>query len=160
MTILMTPRNLALIAAAGSAAMLLAAWGFQYLGGLAPCAMCIWQRWPHALAVVSGGLALVTPLAAWLGLGGALGTAAIGGFHTGVERGWWEGPTSCTSGSIEGLTTEELLNQIMAAPVVRCDEVPWDLLGLSMASWNMLLSLGFAVLWLLAIIKMRRPSGT
>ncbi|MDJ0857628.1 MAG: disulfide bond formation protein B [Dinoroseobacter sp.] len=153
----LTPRNLALLAAAGSAAMLLAAWGFQYLGGLAPCKMCIWQRWPHALAAISGGLVLITPFAAWLGLGGALATATIGGYHTGVERGWWEGPTTCTSGSIEGLSPQELLDQIMAAPVVRCDEVPWELFGLSMASWNMIVSLGFATVWAMALWRMRQP---
>jgi disulfide bond formation protein DsbB len=146
-------RTLALVAAAGSAGMLLAAWGFQYLGGLAPCAMCIWQRWPHALAVVAGGLSLLSPLAAWVGLGGALTTAGIGGYHTGVERGWWDGPSTCTSGSIEGLSPQELLDQIMAAPVVRCDEVPWELFGLSMASWNMLVSLGLAGLWVLALTR-------
>ncbi|WP_425090384.1 disulfide bond formation protein B [Tropicimonas sp. S265A] len=156
MTPYLTPRNIALLAAAGSAAMLLAAWGFQHLGGLAPCAMCIWQRWPHALAVLAGGLSLISPLAAWLGLGGALATAGIGGFHTGVERGWWEGPSTCTSGSIEGLSPEELLNQILAAPVVRCDEVPWEMFGLSMASWNMLVSLGLAGVWALAILSARR----
>jgi disulfide bond formation protein DsbB len=151
-------RTLAIIAAGGSLAMLLAAWGFQYLGGLAPCAMCIWQRWPHAVAVAAGGLALVTPLAGWLGLGGALATAGIGGYHTGVERGWWEGPTTCTSGDITGMSPEELLNSIMAAPLVRCDEVPWEMLGLSMASWNMIVSLGLAGLWALALLRARRPA--
>lgn len=158
MTAVLTPRNLALLAAAGSAGMLLAAWGFQYLGGLAPCTMCIWQRWPHALAALSGGLVLLTPFAAWLGLGGALATAGFGGYHTGVERGWWQGPSTCSSGSIDGLTPEELLNQIMAAPIVRCDEVPWEMFGLSMASWNMLVSLGFACLWGLALFQFNRKS--
>lgn len=150
------PRTLAVLAAGGSLALLLAAWGFQYLGGLAPCAMCVWQRWPHALAVAAGGLALVTPLAAWLGLGGALATAGIGGYHTGVERGWWEGPSTCSSGEIGGLSPDELLAQIMEAPLVRCDEVAWQMLGLSMASWNMVLSLGLAGLWALALLRARR----
>ncbi|ABV93220.1 disulphide bond formation protein DsbB [Dinoroseobacter shibae DFL 12 = DSM 16493] len=150
------PRTLAVLAAGGSLALLLAAWGFQYLGGLAPCAMCVWQRWPHALAVAAGGLALVTPLAAWLGLGGALATAGIGGYHTGVERGWWEGPSTCSSGEIGGLSPDELLAQIMEAPLVRCDEVAWQMLGLSMASWNVVLSLGLAGLWALALLRARR----
>ena len=149
-------RTFALLAAAGSLALLLGAWGFQYLGGLAPCAMCVWQRWPHALAVAAGGLALVTPLAAWLGLGGALATAGIGGYHTGVERGWWDGPSTCSSGDIGGLSPDELLAQIMEAPLVRCDEVAWQMLGLSMASWNMVISLGLAGLWGLALLRARR----
>lgn len=149
------PRMLALIAAGGSLAMLLGAFGFQHLGGLAPCAMCLWQRWPHAVAVAAGGLSLVSPLAAWLGLGGALTTAGIGGYHTGVERGWWEGPTTCTSGDISGMSPEDLLASIMEAPLVRCDEVAWEMLGLSMASWNMVISLGLALLWALALIRAR-----
>lgn len=147
------PRTLILIAAGGSLALLLGAFGFQYLGGLAPCAMCLWQRWPHAVAVVAGGLGLVSPLAAWLGLGGALTAAGLGGYHTGVERGWWEGPATCSSGDIGGLSPDELLAQIMAAPLVRCDEVAWEMLGLSMASWNMVISLGLAGLWALALLR-------
>lgn len=148
----MTRKTLILLAAGGSLAMLLAAWGFQYLGGLAPCAMCLWQRWPHAAAVAIGAAgmgtrAAIVPLAGALA---ALTTAAIGLYHTGVERSWWEGPTSCTSGSVAGLSPGELLDQILAAPLVRCDEVAWQLLGLSMASWNALVSLGLAALWLMA----------
>jgi disulfide bond formation protein DsbB len=152
-------RILAMLAAGGSLALLLAAWGFQYLGGLAPCAMCIWQRWPHAVAVAAGGLALATPLAAWLGLAGALGSAGIGGYHTGVERGWWQGPTSCSSGDIGGLSPDELLAQIMEAPLVRCDEVAWQMLGLSMASWNAVASFGLAALWIAAAVLVSRGRG-
>jgi disulfide bond formation protein DsbB len=147
-----TRKTLILLAAGGSLAMLLSAWGFQYLGGLAPCAMCLWQRWPHMAAVAIGAAgigtsAAIVPLAGALA---ALTTAGIGLYHTGVERSWWEGPTSCTSGSVDGLSPGELLDQILAAPIVRCDEVPWELFGLSMASWNALVSLGLAALWLLA----------
>lgn len=138
------------LAAGGSAALLLAAWGFQYLGGLAPCQMCIWQRWPHGAAVLIGCAAILRPgsLLIWAGAMAAMASAGIGAYHTGVERGWWPGPATCSSGSISDLTAEELLDQIMAAPLVRCDEVAWEFLSLSMASWNMLLSLGLVVLWL------------
>ena len=145
-------RTLGLIAAGGSLAMLLAAWGFQYLGGLAPCAMCIWQRWPHVLAAACGAVSVVVPLSViyLLGAASAATTSGIGVYHTGVERGWWEGPTTCTSGPIDDLSPEELLDQILGAPLVRGDEVPWELLGLSMASWNALVSAGFVLLWLAA----------
>lgn len=149
----MTRKNLVLLAAGGSLAMLLAAWGFQYLGGLAPCKMCLWQRWPHAAAVAIGAVALLAPASALLPLAGALAalsTAGIGLYHTGVERAWWQGPTSCTSGSVAGMTPDALLDQILAAPLVRCDEVAWQFLGLSMASWNALVSLGLAAIWLMA----------
>jgi disulfide bond formation protein DsbB len=148
----MTRKMLMLIAGAGSAALLAGAFAFQHIGGLAPCAMCLWQRWPHAAAVLIGLLALVMP-ARWLaGLGAlaALSSAGIGVFHTGVERGWWEGPSTCTSGSIAGVAPEDLLAQIMEAPLVRCDEVAWAMAGLSMASWNAVLSLGLALVWIAA----------
>jgi len=143
---------LIVIAAGGSAALLAGAFAFQHLGGLAPCAMCLWQRWPHAAAVLIGGLALLLPgrVLPIFGALAALSTAGIGVYHTGVERGWWAGPDTCTSGPIGGLTPEELLSQILAAPVVRCDEVAWQMLGLSMASWNAVISVGLALIWLAA----------
>lgn len=148
----MTARTLILMAAGGSAALLLGAFAFQHLGGLPPCALCLWQRWPHAAAALIGAVALAVP-AAWLALAGALAaltTAGIGAYHAGVEQGWWEGPTTCTSGSIGGLSTDELLDQIMAAPLVRCDDIAWQLAGISMAGWNAILSLVLAALWIAA----------
>ena len=147
----MTRIRLALIAGAGSALLLGGAFVFQALG-YAPCKMCIWQRWPHALAIVLGVAALFIP-AVWLMWIGALAmavTAGIGFYHTGVERGWFEGPTSCTSGDISNLSSEELMQQILSAPLVRCDEVAWSLAGLSMASWNMILSLVLMAIWVAA----------
>lgn len=147
----MTVNRYILAAAIGSLALLLGAWGFQALG-YAPCKMCVWQRWPHAAAVAIGIVAIIVPARVWPILGGlaALTTAGIGAYHTGVERGWWQGPTTCTSGDVSDLSTDELLNQILTAPLVRCDEVAWSLLGLSMASWNMILSLGLVALWIMA----------
>lgn len=141
--------TLIMLAAGGSAALLLAAFAFQHLGGMAPCKLCIWQRWPHVAAIVIGVLALAIPgrLFPLLGLLAALTTAAIAGYHTGVERKLWEGPASCSSGGTSGVSAEELFDQIMAAPLVRCDEVPWEMLGLSMASWNGIVALVLALLW-------------
>ena len=149
----MTRKSLILLAAGGSLALLLGAFAFQYLGGMAPCKLCLWQRWPHAAAIsLIGVLALARPwrLLAPLGALAALVTAGFGLYHTGVERGWWEGPTTCTSGSIAGVAPEDLLNQILNAPIVRCDEVPWEMLSLSMASWNAALSLALPLLWVMA----------
>lgn len=148
-------RALMLLAAAGSLALMLGAFAFQHLGGLPPCKMCIWQRYPHVVAIGFGLIALRFGNAAlaWLGALAALVTAGIGGYHTGVERGWWEGPTSCSSQSISGLSADELFDQIMSAPVVRCDEVAWSLMGLSMASWNMVISLVLAGIWIAAARK-------
>ena len=152
-----------LLAAAGSAALLLSAWFFEFVVGLAPCAMCYWQRWPHMAAVAIGVLA-AAPLPATAAVGTALAgaaaattTAALGAYHTGVERGWWPGPASCTSAGqdLGGLSGTALLDPAAAAPVVLCDEVAWTLLGLSMASWNMLASVALALLWLAAAWRAR-----
>lgn len=152
----MTPKRLVMAAGLGSAAVLIAALGFQYIGGLAPCKMCLWQRYPHVAAVFVAALFFVfqyRPVAA-LGAAASLATAGIGFYHAGVERSWWEGPNSCTSGAIGGMSTEDLINQIMAAPMVRCDEIPWALWGLSMAGWNTLMSLALAGLWMMALRRL------
>ncbi|SFD80999.1 disulfide bond formation protein B [Roseivivax sediminis] len=148
----MTRNALILIASAGSAALLLGALGFQHLGGLAPCKLCHWQRYPHGFAILLGLVATRISGAALslLGTAAMLVTAGVGIYHTGVERGWWEGPSTCTSGAIDGLSTDQLMDQIMNAPLVRCDEVAWQLAGLSMASWNALLSLALAAVWIAA----------
>ena len=149
----MTGRHLALIAAAGSLALLGGALAFQYIGGLPPCKLCYWQRYPHAAAIAIGVVLLVVPMRALtlLGAAAAAVTAGVGIYHTGVERLWWEGPNTCTSNSdIGAMNTQDLLNQILEAPVIRCDDVLWSLAGLSMASWNAILSAGLAVLWIAA----------
>lgn len=152
----MTRTSLILLAAFGSVALLAAVFTFQAFG-FAPCHLCLLQRWPHAAAVGIGMLAIILGwrLLPWLGAVATLTTAGLGFYHTGVERQWWQGPTTCTSGSIDGIDPKALLDQILAAPVVRCDEVAWQLLGLSMASWNVLASLVLAVIWVAAA---RRPA--
>lgn len=144
---------LILLAAAGSAALLIGALAFQHIGGMAPCKLCLWQRWPHGVAIGAGALGLFARPVPGAGLGAlaALASALIGGYHTGVERGWWQGPSDCSGGPVAGLSSDELLARIMAAPLVRCDEVPWEMWGLSMASWNALASAGLAVIWLMAL---------
>jgi disulfide bond formation protein DsbB len=145
---------LAALAAAGSAALLLGALGFQYIGGLAPCHLCMLQRYPHMAAVVLGVITLLIPrslMSRLLPLAAAAATltsAAYGAYHTGVERHWWLGPTTCTSGPIGQMSAKDLLAQIQAAPLVQCDQVAWSMLGLSMASWNMLASALLTLLWL------------
>ena len=152
----MTRPQLILAATLGSAAILAGAFAFQYLGGLAPCQLCLWQRWPHAAAILIGGLALLIGSRALPALGAlaALTTAGIGAFHVGVEQKWWAGLASCTAGSIEGLSTADLLNpDIVVAAPVRCDAIAWQLAGISMAGWNVILSLLLVAIWLAAARK-------
>jgi len=124
----------------------------QYAGGLYPCEMCWWQRYPHAAAILLAGAAFAvrasTPRARVLTGLAALAVAisgAIGLFHAGVEYGWWQGLTTCTGGAT---TLEELMN----APLVRCDQAAWTLAGVSLAGFNAIFSLGGAavIAWLLA----------
>src|SRR5947209_12467672 len=133
-------------------ALLGGALGSQYLGGLHPCEMCYWQRWPHAAAIVLAALAFTAPAASsrarTLTLLAALAIAAsgaIGVYHAGVEAKIFEGFTQCTALS-KSSSTAELLKQITRAPLVRCDEVQFRFLGLSLAAWNAILSLGGAAL--------------
>ena len=114
----------------------------QYVGGLYPCEMCYWQRWPHAAAillVIGAYLTASNPTRSrMLVMLAALAVAisgAIGMFHAGVEIGWWEGITQCTA---TGATS---LQDIMKVPLVRCDQVQWEFLGISMAGWNAIMSL-------------------
>lgn len=143
-----------LIAAAGSLALLAGAFAFQMLG-YAPCEICIWQRWPHGVAVAAGMMALIAGPALLLGLLGtlsALVTAGIGVYHTGIERGFWDGPATCTGSGddLAGLSGNELLSVDVPSGIVMCDEVAWAFAGLSMASWNAILSVGLACIWIRA----------
>ncbi|MEM0977311.1 MAG: disulfide bond formation protein B [Pseudomonadota bacterium] len=146
-------RIVACLAGLGSAALLLGAFYFQYGEGLAPCAMCIWQRYPHVLASALGIAVLFAPSTTMM-IAGTLATvttSAIGVFHTGVEQTWWDGPSTCTSGDITHLTPDELLDQIMNAPMVRCDEIVWAFGGISMAGWNAIISAVLALVWIGAL---------
>ncbi|QDY69006.1 disulfide bond formation protein B [Qingshengfaniella alkalisoli] len=151
----MTRKIYILAATGGSAALLLGALAFQFIGGLAPCPMCLWQRWPHLVAVLIGLLALrftgaLLPAAGALA---ALVTAAIGAYHAGVEQGWWPGPSSCTgdAGALTGLGGADLLSTDAPTNLVMCDEIVWSLAGISMAGWNAIVSALLVVVWLKAL---------
>lgn len=135
-----------LLCGAASAGLLLAAFGFEYLGGLSPCKLCVWQRWPHGAVILFSlsGLAGLRPslALALIGLSAAT-TAAIAGYHVGVEQQLWAGPASCSSALSSG-SAAELVDSLLATPVVRCDEVAWSFAGLSMAAWNMVFSFALA----------------
>jgi disulfide bond formation protein DsbB len=146
-----------LLALAVPAALIAAVYVAQYGFGLPPCDMCWWQRYPHfaAIAFALGGLAtrgtrlgkaLVTLAALAIGISGA-----IGAFHAGVEYGWWQGPTACSSTSLGS----DPLASIMNAPLIRCDTPAWTLFGISLAGFNFLISAASAVM-ILALV--RRPT--
>ena len=151
-----------LIALSAPVLLLGGAYASQYIGGLHPCEMCWWQRYPHMaaipLALIAYGL---RARPCWsLGFTGLAGLAIgisglIGLFHAGVEYGWWEGLTTCSTTPTGGSGTD-LLNQIMASPITRCDVAPWDLFGISLAGYNGLLSSAAALAILALIVKARK----
>ncbi len=162
MSFLSTRRGLIGLAGLGSAVVLLSAFGFQYIGGLAPCAMCLWARWPHAAAIVLGALGAVLPMAwvAWLGAASMLGNVGISVFHTGVERDWWDGPQTCSQSAAQdlgSLSVTDLLDTTSGPRLVLCDQVAWEMFGLSMASWNGIACLVLAAFWIRAA-RVRRAS--
>lgn len=131
--------------------------GSQYLGGLYPCEMCMWQRWPHYAAIlVALGAFVIKPARVplvWLAALLIAVSGAIGAFHAGVEYGWWQGLTRCATGFGSGGVT---LDTIMNAPLVRCDVTPWSFFGISLAGWNAILSLGGALVIAMLMLKGRR----
>ncbi|RNJ64267.1 MAG: disulfide bond formation protein B [Porphyrobacter sp. IPPAS B-1204] len=132
------------------AALLGGAYVAQYGFGLPPCEMCWWQRYPHFAALGFGMAAYVMkPSQVWAALAGfaIITSGLIGGFHAGVEYGWWEGITGCST-----LPTNIDVMDPLAAPLIRCDVAPWTLLGISLAGFNFLISstLGAAIVALAA----------
>lgn len=133
----------------------------QYVFGLTPCEMCMWQRWPHLVAIffaldaiaLRGRPAISVIFVALAALAIAV-SGGIGVFHAGVEYHWWEGITTCST-AVSGATAQDVLANIMAAPLVRCDVAQWTLFGISLAGYNAIFSLGSAVLifWLLSRIR-------
>ena len=143
-------------------ALLAGAYGSQYLGGLQPCEMCWWQRYAHMGALAFAILAFVRSDAQWVRwttLLAALAIALSGGiavYHAGVEAKVFEGFTTCTALPTKGLSTAELLKTLTHAPLVRCDEVQFRFLGISMAGWNAIISLSGAGTILYLLWKARK----
>ncbi len=157
-------RSPAVVLLLGSGGLLAGAYGFQYLGDLQPCVLCLYQRVPHAVVVILALAALVfapRPAAAWaVGLAGlaVLIGAGIAGFHVGVEQHWWEGMAECGSAA-NANTLEALRAQLLAQPVARCDEVPWSLFNVSMAGYNFAFSMALAIFAFRQCWTMTRSDG-
>ena len=152
----LSDRNARLLALIVPLALLGGAYLSEFGFGLYPCEMCWWQRYPHFVAVVLALLAFVVPpKRAWIGLAGLAiaASGAIGLFHAGVEYGWWEGITGCST-TVSG--TKNALEAVLNAPIIRCDVAQWELFGISLAGWNGLFSLGSAAaIWGLLLAKER-----
>jgi disulfide bond formation protein DsbB len=144
------------------AALLAGAYGSEIFGGLYPCEMCWWQRYAHFAGLAFALASLLLRKApdrgrsfVWLAALAILASGGIGAYHAGVEAGIFEGFTQCTSTAGAGLSGEELLKAVMAAPLIRCEDIQFSFLGISMAGWNAILSIlaALSILWL----SLRRP---
>ena len=143
-------------------ALMAGALGSQFIGGLIPCEMCHWQRWPHYAAIPVAALAFlirhrptqmlfVLFAAVLIALSGAIGV-----FHAGVEYHWWPGITPCTT-NLHAADPMAMLNEALRKPIIRCDSAQWSLFGISLAGFNAILSLGGAVvIFALAVKRSRR----
>ena len=155
-------RAIPLLVATASAALLLGAYLSQHVGGLHPCPLCLIQRYPH-FAVLGLGLvaALVAGRRVRIGLLALCGLALLvsagyGVYHVGVEQGWF---ASACAAPMSGGTIEEIRAQVMDAPLTRCDEVPWLLIGVSLAGWNAITSVIMAGVATFGAIRLWR-AGT
>jgi len=156
-----------LLLLAASTAVLGTAYLFEYGLGIQPCKLCLYQRLPWwVLGGLASALILVRGRAGWVRAGLVLCAlvlavnAGLAGYHVGVEQAWWAGPSSCSAPSGGAMSFEELKSQILSGPVVRCDKIPWQLFGVSMAGYNLLLSLGVAAFAAAAALRPtagRRP---
>ena len=164
------PRLVFALLLGASAAILAAAFASQYIAGLEPCVLCLYQRVPYGAVIALSGLGLglsglaPPPKGVIVSLAGLcaaafLVNAGIAPFHVGVEQHWWQGSEACGTVGTMARTIEELRAQILAAPVVRCDEVPWSLFAISMAGYNVLASLGLFVASAIAARGMWRAGG-
>jgi disulfide bond formation protein DsbB len=160
----MTNRSTQIAFALGAlaAALMIGALSFQYLGGFPPCEMCMWQRYPHIAAAVIGlvGASLIRlgmldagfakPLA-WIALLLVALSGAIAVYHAGVEWHWWKGPSACTGGAFTGPID-------LNAKVVLCDIAAWRLLGISLAGYNAIISLGAAAIAALMLSRTEKSA--
>ena len=156
----------ALAIAATAAATLAGAWFFQLVLDIRPCPLCLEQRYAYYLAVP---LALVVAFAAARGaprpvllvgfaalLLAALANAWLGGYHAGIEWQFWPGPTDCSGPLVDLGSAGTLLQRLDTEKVIRCDEVQWRFLGLSLAGYNVLISLLMAVMAVWGIVAAKR----
>ncbi|MEM7702450.1 MAG: disulfide bond formation protein B [Pseudomonadota bacterium] len=129
----------------------------EYVFGLFPCEMCWWQRWPHFAALGLALLSFVAPAPrVWVALAAVaiFMSGLIGGFHAGVEYDWWEGITGCAV-----VDPSRNVFDPVAVPLIRCDEAPWSLFGISLAGFNFLFScLGAIAILALTVGRQRRAS--
>jgi disulfide bond formation protein DsbB len=137
----------------------------QYIGGLQPCVLCIYQRYPYGVVIALGllmllfrGRTVATGLAALAALA-LFADAAIAAYHVGVEQRWWQGTDACSNLIDPTLPLEDLVKALQEAPVVACDEIAWSLFGISMAGYNFLYALAAGIAAAAAAWRLKRTAA-
>jgi len=172
-----TPSTVAIFAGflLASVAALATVFVFQFGFGILPCILCLWQRLPHAIAILVAGVGVGVARSAermrdpyraapWgmfaalavLLLVDHLANVGLAAFHIGVEQHWWAGTEACTGASGAGLSADQLAAQLLGTPPARCDEIAWSLFGISLAGFNFLLSLTLAAAAAWATLRFNR----
>ena len=135
---------------------------FQYVGGLAPRSLRVWERWPHIiiilLAVFAPPLRMPRVVLPVIAITAAV-SVVLATYHAGVEWGFWAGPGGCTANLATGGDLTSLTDSLLATPIVRCDEVAWSFLGLSMAGWNSLFSLDICLIALISLTQGKKVAS-
>ena len=129
---------------------LLTALGMEHGLSLPPCQLCHWQRFVHLAAMIVLLTACVfhARYAIWLLVVASLlfiANGMLATYHMGLEYNWWEGSLACSSVSLRDGSLEDIRTSLLAMPIARCDQASWIWLGLSLAGWNAVLSLGLAL---------------
>ncbi len=159
----------ALAVAAIAALTLCGAWFFEYVLGIVPCPLCLEQRYAYYLLILLGvALGFAAPrglprgvLAAGLIIMAlaALANAGLGAYHSGVEWGFWPGPDTCSGPRVDFGKAGSLLDNLDKTKVIRCDEVQWRFLGLSLAGYNVLISLLMAAVAISGVASLLRRNA-
>ncbi|HXQ52351.1 MAG TPA: disulfide bond formation protein B [Stellaceae bacterium] len=162
MLITLTFRRAILAVLAASIAVVGGALLFQYVGGLAPCELCLYERWPYYIAIVAAAVLLAA--GRWRVTGGALLTlvfiasTALAFYHVGVEQHWFAGPTACTGSGAAAGSIDDLRAQLLHQQPVQCDQPQWALVGVTLAAWNLVASSVLAALSCVALgLALKEP---
>ena len=168
---IISPKKTALLVMTVSPTILLLAIGFQYVGGLQPCYLCHWQRWPYVFTFVLSVLILTLSSSKQSARTGNyiffyitfvfLLSTILSTYHLGIEEKWWAGVSKCSEITVvKNLPLDELRKKILETPIARCDQPPWDLFGISLAGYNVLFSIVLMVscLWISTRIYATRKS--
>ncbi len=141
------PARIAIAYVTISTWLIMGAFFMQIFFDIRPCELCLWQRIPH-YAVMFGAVLVPLRFVRFTLIMQALSFFAntlLSAYHSGIERKWWAGMSGCTTHDIGNLSIEELHQQLLNTAIVKCDEIAWSFMGLSLTNYNFLICLMLAI---------------